>query len=164
MKQATNIAIIAALLAFAFFASGAVSGFAGVALFFFLLGKAMDFYALPDEKKKNDHIPAAGNMVTFNPIRPLKKEVPPHLCAPRSIMHLYRPNRVPRRAVTDKRLTNPARKHSVLNGLRRMTITGNGRTTAQAQSGDYYQPQTFDEVRTTTARKVVPDHQLEVTI
>jgi len=120
----------------------------------------MDFYAMPDEKKKND-LPDAGNMVTFNPVRPLKEEVPPHLCAPRSIMHLFRPNRVPRRAVTDKRLTNPARRHSVLSGSRLSTMS-NGRTQAQAQSGNYTEPETFDEVRATVARKVVPDYKLEV--
>ena len=70
MKAATNIAIIAALLALAFFASGAVSGFAGVALLFFLLGKAMDFYALPEsEKKKDDQFPDVGNMVNETPLQ-----------------------------------------------------------------------------------------------
>lgn len=158
MKTATNIAIIAALLALAI----TVSGFAGVALFFFLMYLAIDFYALPDEKKKN-HLPDAGNMVTFTPIRPMRNEVPPHLCAPRSIMRLFRPNRVPRRAVTDKRLTNPARRHSVLSGSRRMMTTGSGRTQAQAQSGNYTEPEVFDVIPTKTARRVVPDYKLEVT-
>lgn len=158
MKTATNIAIIATMLALAFFTSGAVSGFAGIGLFFFLLGKAMDFYAV-DEKKKNDQLSDAGK--TFIPVRPTRSEVPPHLCAPRAIMHLFRPNRVPRRAVTDKRLTNPARKYSVLSGSR-LFEKSNGRTKAQAQSGNYTEPETFDEVRTTSARKVVPDYKLEI--
>jgi hypothetical protein len=156
MKTATNIAIIAALLALAI----TVSGFAGVALFFFLMYLAIDFYALPESEKKKNHLP--GVRKTFVPVRPLKEEVPMHLCAPRSIMHLFRPGLVPRRAVTTKSLTDQKRKHSVLNGLRRMTTTGNGRTQAQAQSGNYTEPETFDEVRTTTARKVVPDYKLEV--
>jgi hypothetical protein len=157
MKTATNIAIIAALLALAI----TVSGFAGVVLFFFLMYLAIDFYALPEsEKKKNDHLPDAGK--TFTPVRPLKEEVPLHLCAPRSIMHLFRPGLVPRRAVTTKSLTDPARRYLALSGSRRMMTTGNGRTQAQAQSGNYTEPQTFDEVRATVARKVVPDYKLEV--
>ena len=163
MKTATNIAIVAALLSLAFFASGAVSGFAGVALLFFLLGKAMDFYALPEsEKKKDNQFPDVGNMVTFTPIRPMRSEVPPHLVAPRSIRHMFRPGLVPRRAVTTKSLTDQKRRHSVLSGSRRMTMNGNGRTQAQAQSGNYTEPETFDEVRRAAARKVVPDYKLEV--
>jgi hypothetical protein len=51
MKTATNIFTVAALLALAFFASGAASFFAGCGLFFFALGQAMDFYAVEQEKK-----------------------------------------------------------------------------------------------------------------
>ena len=51
MKNATNIFTFAALLALAFFASGAVAFFAGCGLFFFALGQAMDFYAIEQEKK-----------------------------------------------------------------------------------------------------------------
>lgn len=69
MKTATNIAIIAALLALAFFTDGAGAGFAGIGLFFFLLKQAMDFYALPDEKKKNDQFPDVGNMVNETPLQ-----------------------------------------------------------------------------------------------
>jgi hypothetical protein len=67
MKQATNIAIIAALLALAFLASGAVLFFAGCGLFFFALGQAMDFYAVEQEKKNDDQLPEAGNMVEHLP-------------------------------------------------------------------------------------------------
>jgi len=64
MKAATNIAIIAALSALAI----TVSGFAGVVLFFFLMYLAMDFYALPESEKKNDdQLPEAGNMVEQHP-------------------------------------------------------------------------------------------------
>ena len=160
MKTITNTAILCILLVLAIAASGAVSFFAGVGIVFFLLGMAMDFYAAPGEKKKNEQLPGAGQV--FTPIRPTAREVPAHLRAPRSVVHIYRPGLVPRRAVTTKSLTDQSRRHSVLSGSRGMTTTGNGRTKAQAQSGNYTEPETFDEVQVRGPRKITPDYQLEI--
>lgn len=61
MKTITNIAILCILLVLAIAASGAVAFFAGVGLLFFLLGMAMDFYAIEQEEKKNAPLPSGAS-------------------------------------------------------------------------------------------------------
>lgn len=59
MKTITNIAILCVLLVMTIAGSGAVSFFSAVGLLFFLLGMAMDFYAV---EKKNDQLPDVRNV------------------------------------------------------------------------------------------------------
>lgn len=70
MKTITNIATIAVLLVLAIAASGAVSFFAGVGLVFFLLGMAMDFYAVEQVEKKNEPIPSGASKNQSGPAQP----------------------------------------------------------------------------------------------
>lgn len=64
MKAITNIAILCLLLVLTIAGSGAISFFGGCGLFFFLMGQAMDFYAV---EKKNDQLPDAGKVFNETP-------------------------------------------------------------------------------------------------
>lgn len=151
MKTYINAAFAFLCLAGMFYFSGPVSFFCFVALFGVGLVGAMEIYALPAEKKKEVEM--------YIPIRPAIAETPVHLRAPRAVVNIYRPGLVPRRAVTG---VNLSRKPLELSGSHRMTMNGNGRTRAQAQSGNYVEPDVFDQVGKRTAAKPVVSHDLEL--
>lgn len=146
-------AAITALLCLAgmFYFSGPASFFCFVALCGVGLVSAMEMYAMPAEKKKEVEM--------YTPIRPALAETPAHLRAPHAVMNIFRPGLVPRRAVTG---VNLSRKPSALSGLHRMTKAGNGRTRAQAQSGNYIEPDVFDQVGKREATKPIVNHELEL--
>lgn len=70
MKTVTNIAILSFLLVMTIAGSGAVSFFGGCGLFFFLLGVAMDFYAVEQEEKKNEPMPSGASKNQSGPAQP----------------------------------------------------------------------------------------------